>query len=49
MIAPVLLAVAATPVLLAFWVVAWLVGDLFAGPVGAPLRVPSRDDWGRCG
>ena len=47
MLAPVLVALAATPMLLAFWVVAWLVGDLFAGPVTAPVRVRSSYDWGR--
>jgi hypothetical protein len=47
MMAPVLIALAAAPILVAFWVAAWLVGDLFAGPVTAPIRVRSRDDWGR--
>jgi hypothetical protein len=47
MIAPLLIALAAAPILLAFWMVAWLVGDLFVGPVSAPVRVRSSDDWGR--
>ncbi len=47
MIAALLIATAAAPILLAIWVLAWLVGDLFAGPVRAPVRIRSRDDWGR--
>lgn len=47
MMAPVLIAVAAAPLLLATWVVAWLVGDLFCRPVTVPVRVRSRDDPGR--
>jgi hypothetical protein len=47
MIAPVLLAVAMAPMLIAFWVVAWLVGDLFKHPVPSPVRIRSRDGWGR--
>jgi len=46
MIATVLLALAAAPIFAALWVVAWLVGDLFAGPVRAPIRI-REDDWGR--
>jgi hypothetical protein len=46
MIAPVLVAVAIVPILLALWVVAWLVGDLFARPVPSPVRVRSGDGWG---
>jgi hypothetical protein len=47
MIAAVLLAMAVAPLLIAFWVVAWLVGDLFEPPVPSPVRVRSRDGWGR--
>jgi hypothetical protein len=47
MIAPVLLAVAMAPMLIAFWVVAWLVGDLFAHPGPLPVPVRPRDGWGR--
>ncbi len=47
MIALVPIAAAAAPLLLAFWVLAWLVGDLFAGPVTAPVPVRSRDNWER--
>jgi len=47
MIAPVLVAFVVAPMAGALWVLAWLVGDLFAGPVGAPIRIRSRDDWGR--
>jgi hypothetical protein len=47
MMAPVLIALAAAPIFVAFWVLAWLVGDLFAGPVTAPVSVRSKDDWGR--
>jgi hypothetical protein len=48
MMAPVLIALAATPMLLALWAAAWLVGDLFAGPVvTSPIRVRSDDDPGR--
>jgi hypothetical protein len=47
MIAPLLIAVAAAPILLAFWIVAWLIGDLFEGSVTAPVRVRSNDSWGR--
>jgi hypothetical protein len=46
MIAAVLLALAAAPVLAVLWVAAWLVGDLFAGPVRAPIRI-REDDWER--
>lgn len=44
MIAPALFAFVAAPVLLALWVAAWLVGDLFAGPLPATVRVRSRHD-----
>jgi hypothetical protein len=44
MIAPLLLALMAMPAVVALWVVAWLVGDVFAGPVAAPVRVRSGDD-----
>ncbi len=47
MIGPVLVALVAAPVLLALWVLAWLVGDLFAGPSVAPVRIRSKDDRGR--
>jgi hypothetical protein len=47
MMAPVLIALAAAPILVALWVVAWLVGDLFAAPVSAPVRVRFRDHRGR--
>jgi hypothetical protein len=47
MMAPVLIALIAAPMLIAFWVVAWLVGDLFANPAPSPVRVRSRDDWRR--
>jgi hypothetical protein len=47
MIAPVLVALVAVPIIAALWVLAWLVGDLFGDPVPAPLRIRSRDDWGR--
>ncbi len=47
MMAPVLIALVGAPILVALWVVAWLVGDLFAGPVRAHVRIRSRDDWGR--
>jgi hypothetical protein len=46
MIAPVLVAVAIAPILVALWVVAWLVGDLFAHPVPSPVRARSRGSWG---
>jgi hypothetical protein len=45
--APVLIALAAAPIFVALWVAAWLVGDLFGGPVTAPVSVRSRGDWGR--
>jgi len=47
MIAPALIALAVAPIFAGLWVLAWLVGDLFAGPVGASVRIRSRDDWGR--
>ena len=47
MIAPLFIAVAAAPILLASWMVAWLIGDLFEGSVTAPVRVRSNDSWGR--
>jgi len=47
MIAPVLVAVAIAPIVVALWVVAWLVGDLFEHPVLSPVHVRSRDGWGR--
>jgi len=47
MIAPVLVGVAIAPILLALWVVAWLVGDLFEHPVPSPVRIRSREGWGR--
>ena len=47
MIAPVLVAFAAAPIFAGLWVLAWLVGDLLAGPVRAPVRIRSTDDWGR--
>jgi hypothetical protein len=39
MMAPFLIAAAATPTLLALWVMAWLVGDLLAGRAAVPVRV----------
>ncbi len=45
MIAPVLIALVATPILVALWMAAWLVGDLFAAPVSTPVRIRSRDGW----
>jgi hypothetical protein len=47
MIAPLLIAVAAAPILVAFWMVAWLIADLFEGSVTAHVPVRSRDGWGR--
>jgi hypothetical protein len=47
MIATVLVALAVAPILAGLWVLAWLLGDLFAGPVRTPVRIRSRDDWGR--
>jgi hypothetical protein len=47
MIVPVLVAFAVAPIIAGLWMLAWLVGDLFAGPVRAPVRIRSRDDWGR--
>ncbi len=47
MIAPVLVAFVVAPFVAGLWVLAWLVGDLFAGPVRAPVRIRSRDGWGR--
>jgi hypothetical protein len=41
MIAPLLIAAAAVPALIALWLVAWLFGDLFAGPASATVRVRS--------
>ncbi len=41
MIAPLLIAAAAVPVLVALWLVAWLFGDLFAGSARATVRVRS--------
>jgi hypothetical protein len=41
MIAPLLVVAIAIPFLLALWVTAWLVGDLFAGPAIVPVRVRS--------
>ena len=39
MIVPFVFAAAAAPALIALWLVAWLVGDLFAGPASATVRV----------
>jgi len=47
MIAPLLIAVAAAPFILASWMVVWLIGDLFEGSVTAPVPVRSSDGWGR--
>lgn len=38
MIAPFLIAALAVPVLIAFWLVAWLWADVFAGPYPATVR-----------
>jgi len=43
-IAPVLVAFAAAPIFAGLWVLVWLVGDLFAGPVRAPVQIRSKDD-----
>ncbi len=47
MIAPVLAALAFAPIIAGLWVLAWFVGDLFAGPVRAPVRIRSNNDWER--
>jgi hypothetical protein len=47
MIATVLVALVVAPIFAGLWVLAWLVGDLFAGPARAPVQFQSRDDWGR--
>jgi hypothetical protein len=47
MIVPVLVAFAVAPIFAGLWVLAWLIGDLFAGPVRAPVRIRSRDGWRR--
>ena len=47
MIAPVLVALVAAPIIAALWVLAWLIGDLFSGPMRAPVRIRSNDDWRR--
>jgi hypothetical protein len=47
MMALVLIALAVAPMLVAFWVGAWLVGDLFANPVASPVRARSGDDGQR--
>jgi hypothetical protein len=39
MIAPLLVVAIAIPFLLALWVAAWLVCDLFAGPATVPVEV----------
>ena len=41
MIALLLFAAAAVPVLIGLWLVAWLFGDLFAGPARTTVRVRS--------
>jgi hypothetical protein len=46
MIAPVLIALVAAPIITALWVSAWLIGDLFSGPMRAPIRI-REDGWGR--
>ena len=38
------IAIAAVPALIAFWLVAWLVGNLLEGPRPVVARVRSRDD-----
>ena len=38
MSAPFLIGAAAAAMLFAFWLLAWLVGDLLAGPVPAAVR-----------
>ena len=43
MMALFLMAAAAAPILLAFWVAAWLVGDVFGGPEAATVRVRSSN------
>jgi hypothetical protein len=45
MIAPVLLAFVAAPIIAALWVLAWLIGDLFSGRMPAPVRIRGNDDW----
>jgi hypothetical protein len=47
MIAMALVALVAAPAVAALWVLAWLVGDLFAGPVRAHIPIRFKDDWGR--
>jgi hypothetical protein len=47
MIAPMLVALAAAPIIAALWVLAWLIGDVFSGQMRAPVRIRSDDDWGR--
>jgi hypothetical protein len=47
MIAPVLLALVAAPIIAALWVLAWLIGDLFSGQMRAPVRIRSHDAWRR--
>jgi hypothetical protein len=47
MIAPVLLALVAAPIIAALWVLAWLIGDLFSGQMRAPVRIRPNDDWRR--
>lgn len=46
MIAPLLAIAVAVPILAVLWFAAWVVGDLFAGPQPAPVRVRA-DDWRR--
>jgi hypothetical protein len=47
MIAPVLLALVAAPIIAALWVLAWLIGDLLSGQMRAPVQIRSNDDWRR--
>jgi len=42
-----IVAFAVAPIIAGLWVLAWLVGDLFAGPVRAPVGIRSDDGWGR--
>ncbi len=43
MIAPILIAIAATPLLVAFWLVAWLIGNLLQGTRPVVARDRGRD------
>jgi hypothetical protein len=42
-IAPILIAIASTPLLVAFWLVAWLIGNLLQGTRPVVARDRGRD------